>query len=156
RRTLGKRVYGKPYRGFESHSLRHSGKGPFRTHGLRFIPETGVTLFSPACAIGARSENSTGRGKIPRVRPRAVPGPAIVQPFAPAPHPRGAGRKAKLKSRRLSGVAPPRAGRYLGPDWLYPAVFEHGPGESPSERTLPVRQREEIQALPRQLRLKRE
>src|SRR5262245_66485638 len=23
RRTLGKRVYGKPYRGFESHSLRH-------------------------------------------------------------------------------------------------------------------------------------
>src|SRR5262249_55230740 len=24
RRTLGKRVYGKPYRGFESHSLRHA------------------------------------------------------------------------------------------------------------------------------------
>src|ERR1700747_3608472 len=26
RRTLGKRVYGKPYRGFESHPLRHSSK----------------------------------------------------------------------------------------------------------------------------------
>src|SRR5262249_13283200 len=27
RRTLGKRVYGKPYRGFESHSLRHNHPG---------------------------------------------------------------------------------------------------------------------------------
>src|ERR671935_1426479 len=44
RRTLGKRVYGKPYRGFESHSLRHVGL--FRIHGLRFIPETWVTLAS--------------------------------------------------------------------------------------------------------------
>src|ERR1700680_999594 len=28
RRTLGKRVGGKPYRGFESHSLRHSYRPP--------------------------------------------------------------------------------------------------------------------------------
>src|SRR6202521_918191 len=28
RRTLGKRVCGKPYRGFESHSLRHSYRQP--------------------------------------------------------------------------------------------------------------------------------
>src|SRR4051794_19588013 len=28
RRTLGKRVCGKPYRGFESHSLRQFGRGP--------------------------------------------------------------------------------------------------------------------------------
>src|SRR5581483_1592425 len=27
RRTLGKRVYGKPYRGFESHPLRHHAEG---------------------------------------------------------------------------------------------------------------------------------
>ena len=31
RRTLGKRVCGKPYRGFESHSLRHGNLSPSRT-----------------------------------------------------------------------------------------------------------------------------
>jgi hypothetical protein len=33
RRTLGKRVCGKLYRGFESHSLRHIKNCPARTHG---------------------------------------------------------------------------------------------------------------------------
>src|SRR5262249_29382497 len=37
-------AYGQPYRGFESLPLRHRRKGPFRTHGLRFIPEVWVTL----------------------------------------------------------------------------------------------------------------
>ena len=33
-------------RGFESHPFRQEGQGPFRTHGLRFIPETRVTLLA--------------------------------------------------------------------------------------------------------------
>src|SRR5262249_45173426 len=41
RRTLGKRVYGKPYRGFESHSLRQIPLGPTRTRDLSDVEEDG-------------------------------------------------------------------------------------------------------------------
>lgn len=56
RRTLGKRVCGKPYRGFESHSLRHqvrrsnasSGNGSRNSH-----PALKSTAHITSAAIGA-------------------------------------------------------------------------------------------------------
>ena len=53
RRTLGKRVYGKPYRGFESHSLRHPS--PLRGFGWQATNVEGAKGVSRSSA-GAQGD----------------------------------------------------------------------------------------------------
>jgi hypothetical protein len=63
-RALGKRVCGKPYRGFESHSLRHSILAPAISNGVRSknpaifadvcVPENVLSSVKP---VGRGSEN---------------------------------------------------------------------------------------------------
>src|SRR6516162_5729199 len=54
RRTLGKRVYGKPYRGFESHSLRH------RPEIHRFSGLTGPVVLAICGVVSARTSGLHG------------------------------------------------------------------------------------------------
>src|ERR1700730_6266500 len=56
RRTLGKRVYGKPYRGFESHSLRqyvvrHCSPPFTKSRFLQYFSAIGVCTYPSAFAL---------------------------------------------------------------------------------------------------------
>src|SRR5579859_1573101 len=52
-------------REFESLRARHFGTGPFRTHGLRFVPSTWLTLFLLRSGAALRTS-------IPRIDLHAV------------------------------------------------------------------------------------
>src|SRR5262249_50525255 len=54
RRTLGKRVYGKPYRGFESHSLRHLD---VRRRSLTFTNLQNRPIYRPLLALQVHSRS---------------------------------------------------------------------------------------------------
>jgi hypothetical protein len=56
RRSLGKRVYGKPYRGFESHSLRHDPGGHY--FSVRVTP-----LIWPVAALFRQSPPNLVKGQ---------------------------------------------------------------------------------------------
>src|SRR5262249_62182207 len=58
RRTLGKRVYGKPYRGFESHSLRHRTRAEDR---CRLKTKSFDLNFIGACIMSTQRKHASTR-----------------------------------------------------------------------------------------------
>jgi hypothetical protein len=78
RRTLGKRVYGKPYRGFESHSLRHI-TSIFSISHRRNTRRAGVngSLGSSGQSHGYRTRR---RPEMP-LKPDNIASPSYPSPF---------------------------------------------------------------------------
>ena len=99
RRTLGKRVCGKPYRGFESHSLRHPYSAPRFLHrwmGRKSPVNWGISIAATVLEIAELRHFSLGDGIFLRsfvlcgfsiVSKSEVPEGQLETKFAPGSNP---------------------------------------------------------------------